>query len=58
MANFMLPVARKPAKVETVEENEPKKTATKAGRRKTVAGAALLATDKVRILECPHMNLY
>jgi histone deacetylase HOS3 len=41
---------RKPAKplIESVEEDEPKKpSAAKTGRRKTVAGAAVLAAEKV-----------
>lgn len=42
---------RKPAKplIESVEEDEPKKPAAKAGRRKTVAGAAVIAAERV----CP-----
>jgi hypothetical protein len=41
--------ARKPAKplVESIEEDEAKKPAAKANRRKTVAGAAILAAEKV-----------
>jgi histone deacetylase HOS3 len=43
--------ARKPAKpvIETVEEDEAKKPAVKASRRKTVAGAAVIAAEKVCI---------
>jgi histone deacetylase HOS3 len=43
---------RKPAKpaIDTVEEDEVKKPAAKTNRRKTVAGAAVLATDKVWFL--------
>ena len=45
---------RKPAKplVETVEEDEVKKPAIKTNRRKTVAGAAVLAAEKVRFSMC------
>jgi histone deacetylase HOS3 len=41
--------ARKPAKplVETVEEDDAKKPAAKTNRRKTVAGAAIIAAEKV-----------
>jgi hypothetical protein len=40
---------RKPAKpmVETVQEDDAKKPASKANRRKTVAGAAVIAAEKV-----------
>ena len=40
---------RKPPKptIDTVEEDEAKKSAAKANRRKTVAGAAVLAAEKV-----------
>jgi histone deacetylase HOS3 len=43
---------RKPAKpiVETVEEDEARKPAAKANRRKTVAGSAVVAAEKVRTL--------
>jgi hypothetical protein len=42
---------RKPAKpiVETVEEDDDKKPAPKANRRKTVAGAAAVLGDRVRL---------
>jgi histone deacetylase HOS3 len=47
---------RKPAKpvIESVEEDEPKKqpAAAKSNRRKTVAGAAVLAAEKV----CPYFT--
>jgi histone deacetylase HOS3 len=40
---------RKPAKplVETVEEDDTKKPSSKTNRRKTVAGAAVIAAEKV-----------
>ena len=43
---------RKPAKpvIDIVEEDEDKKPASKTNRRKTVAGAAVLATEKVLFL--------
>lgn len=50
---------RKPAKpsVETVEEDD-RKSAAKANRRKTVAGAAVIATEKVLFrLGCRLINL-
>jgi len=42
---------RKPAKplVETVDEDDGKKPAAKANRRKTVAGAAVIAAEKVML---------
>lgn len=54
---------RKPAKplIESVEEDEPKKpAAAKASRRKTVAGAAVIAAEKVcsnfPLPVCPPAN--
>ena len=45
---------RKPAKapIETVDEDEAKRPVAKANRRKTVAGAALIAAEKVSHLDC------